>query len=219
MAFCPCLILDHDDTTVDSTRTVNYPQFQEALAYFRPGLEMSLDEYINHCFHTGFYVMCDTVLHYTPQELETHVAMWKEYHKHHHPPFFSGIPEFLQKYRSKGGTVCVVSHSSADVILSAYEAAGIPAPDFILGAEQPDEHMKPNPWPLEEIMRRYHLSPEDCLVVDDASLGGKMARAAGVEFACAGWYGMSEEIETIMRKESDFFFSSVQQFSDFILHT
>lgn len=216
MAFYPCLVLDHDDTTVDSTRTVNYPQFLEALAYFRPGFHMSLEEYIQHCFHTGFYVMCEQVLHYTAAELSTHVAMWKEYHRKHHPPFFPGMPEFLQEYRSRGGIVCVVSHSSADVILSAYEAAGVVSPDFILGAEQPPERMKPEPWPLQEIMRRYCLKPRDCLVVDDALLGGKMARAAGVDFACAGWYGMLPEIEACMKQESDFFFSSVAQFSDFI---
>ena len=217
MGFFPCLVLDHDDTTVDSTKTVNYPQFVEALNHFRPGYTMSLDEYINHCFHTGFYVMCDTVLHYSPEELQEHITMWKAYHQIHHPPFFEGMPQFLQEYRKRGGIVCVVSHSSADVILAAYEAANVPAPDFILGAEQPADQMKPNPWPLQEIMRRYDLSPSDCLVVDDAMLGGQMARNAGVSFACAGWYGMSEEIEACMRTNSDHFFPTVQSFSEFIL--
>ena len=217
MPFYPCLILDHDDTTVDSTRTVNYPQFLQALDYFRPGIHMTIDEYMHHCFHTGFYVMCDQILKYTPQELETHVSMWKEYHKKHHPPFFQGIPEFLSAYRQRDGIICVVSHSSADVILSAYEAAGIQPPDLILGAEQPTEHMKPEPWPLFEIMHRYDLSPCDCLVIDDALLGGKMARSAGVDFACAGWYGPLPEIEAIMRQECDYYFSSVSAFSDFIL--
>lgn len=217
MGFFPCLILDHDDTTVDSTRTVNYPQFTESLKVFRPGFEMTLEEYIHHCFHTGFYVMCEQVLHYTPAELEAHVNMWKAYHEKHHPPFFAGMPEFLQEYRDRGGIVCVVSHSSADVILSAYEAADVPPPDLILGAEQPPEHMKPNPWPLQEIMDRYHLQPQDCLVVDDAMLGSQMARAADVSFACAGWYGMSQEIENTMRACSDYFFSSVVEFSRFIL--
>ena len=42
----PCLILDHDDTSVNSTRAVNYPQFREALAHFRPGMEITEEEYI-----------------------------------------------------------------------------------------------------------------------------------------------------------------------------
>ena len=40
-----CLVLDHDDTTVDSTRSVNYPQFREALAHFRPDMSMTEEEY------------------------------------------------------------------------------------------------------------------------------------------------------------------------------
>ena len=36
-----CLVLDHDDTTVDSTRSVTYPQFREAMAHFRPEITMS----------------------------------------------------------------------------------------------------------------------------------------------------------------------------------
>ena len=211
-----CLVLDHDDTTVNSTRTVNYPQFQLALKHFRPGFTMSEDEYILNCFHMGFYEMCDQVLHYTAEEIAEHLVMWKDYHKSHHPPFFDGMPQLLQQYRADGGLVCVVSHSSSDVILSAYEKAGVPAPDLIFGAELPTEQMKPNPWPLEQIMTKFSLQPQECLVVDDAPLGGKMARALGVPFACAGWYGMLPEIECKMKEESDFFFSSVSEFSDFL---
>lgn len=211
-----CLILDHDDTTVDSTRTVNYPQFCQALAHFRPGLQMSQEEYILHCFHMGFYVMCDKVLHYTSEEMNIHIDMWKTYHKTHHPPFFEGIPELLKEHRERGGLVCVVSHSSADVILSAYEEAGVPAPDLIFGAEQPSERMKPNSWPLIQIMERFSLRPEDCLVVDDAPMGGAMARSVGVAFACAGWYGMLPEIESHMKENCDYFFPTVESFFSFL---
>lgn len=211
-----CLILDHDDTTVDSTRTVNYPQFRQALAHFRPNMAMTQDEYILNCFRMGFYVMCDQILHYTDSEMQQHIRMWKDYHKIHHPPFFDGIPQVLERHRQMGGLICVVSHSSADVILSAYENAGIPAPDLIFGAEQPEEHMKPNVWPLTQIMERFSLRPRECLVVDDAPMGGQMARLAGVDFACAGWYGMLPEIEDHMRRNCDFFFRSVQEFSQFL---
>jgi phosphoglycolate phosphatase/pyrophosphatase PpaX len=216
MAPYRCLILDHDDTTVDSTRTVNYPQFRQALAHFRPDMTMTQEEYILHCFHMGFYVMCDKVLHYTEAEIAEHLQMWKNYHKLHHPPFFPGIPELITRHREQGGLICVVSHSSADVILSAYENAGVTAPDLIFGAEQPTEHMKPNVWPLMQIMERFSLKPEECLVVDDAPMGGEMARQAGVEFACAGWYGMLPEIEDHMRQSSDYFFASVGEFAQFL---
>lgn len=214
-----CIILDHDDTTVDSTRAVNYPQFCEALAHFRPGMTISEDQFFLYCFDPGFYPMCEQILHYTPEEMKAHVAMWKEYHRTHHPRFFPGMPEIIRRQKEAGGSVCVVSHSDADVILRAYEQAGVPCPDLIFGGEQPPERRKPNPWPLEEIMRRLDLRPDQCLMVDDMPHGGVMARAAGVEFACAGWYGMLPSIEAHMRQCSDFFFSTVEEFSAFLWNT
>ena len=49
----PCLILDHDDTVVQSESTVNYPYFCYILDQFRPGEKISLKEYISGCGHIG----------------------------------------------------------------------------------------------------------------------------------------------------------------------
>ena len=38
-----CLILDHDDTIVDSTRTVNFPAFLDSLSKLRPGVTMTCE--------------------------------------------------------------------------------------------------------------------------------------------------------------------------------
>jgi len=212
----PCLILDHDDTTVNSTRAVNYPQFREALAHFRPGMEVTEEEFFLYCFDPGFYTMCDTVLHYTPEEMKEHVAMWKAYHQVHHPQFFPGIPEIIRRQKELGGYVCVVSHSEADVITAAYERAGVPLPDLIFGAEYPPHQRKPNPWPMEEIFRRLQVAPHQCLMVDDMPHGRVMSQAVGVEFACAAWCGMLPQIEATMRNQCDYFFSTVAEFSDFL---
>ena len=211
-----CLVLDHDDTTVDSTRSVNYPQFQEALAYFRPGMTMSEEEYFLNCFDPGFYEMCWQILHYTPQEMKDHLQMWKDYHKEHHPPFFTGMPDIIRRQKAEGGLVCVVSHSTIDVIQRAYEHDNVPLPDLIFGAEQPPERCKPNPWPMEQILSHFNLKPEEVLMVDDMPQGGMMAHATGVEFACAGWYGMLPEIEARIKPQSDYFFHSVAAFADFL---
>lgn len=212
----PCLVLDHDDTTVDSTRSINYPQFCQALAHFRPGMTMTEAEYFLYNFDPGFYEMCEHILHYTPQEMEEHLQMWKDYHKKHHADFFPGMKELICRQKFEGGLVCVVSHSSDDVILDAYKHAGVPLPDLVLGAEQPPEHRKPSPWPLQEIMRCFNLQPHDLLMVDDMPHGGVMSRAVGVEFAGAGWYGMLPEIEVRMRPQCDYFFPTVREFHHFL---
>ena len=38
----PCLVLDHDDTVVQSEMTVNFPYFLQVLADFRPGETSSI---------------------------------------------------------------------------------------------------------------------------------------------------------------------------------
>lgn len=212
----PCLVLDHDDTTVDSTRTVNYPQFLEAIARFRPGFSMTLEEYMLYCFEPGFYEMCDRVLHYTPQEMADHMQMWRDYHKTHHPSFFPGMAELIKRQKAEGGYVCVVSHSSDDVIKAAYAHENIPLPDLVFGAELPAECRKPNPWPLLQIMETLHLSPSQLLMVDDMPHGRAMAHAVGVQFAGAGWYEMLPQIEEHMRTHSDFFFRHVADLTSFL---
>lgn len=211
-----CLVLDHDDTTVDSTRSVNYPQFCQALAYFRPGMSMSEEEYFLHCFNPGFYGMCREVLHYTPEEMAQHLQMWKDYHKDHHPRFFPGMPEIIRRQKESGGLVCVVSHSTKDVIEEAYAQEGVPLPDLIFGADEPEEHCKPSPWPMEQILSRFSLEPQEVLMVDDMPQGGQMAHAVGVKFACAGWYGMLPQIQSQMQTQCDYFFSTVDAFSHFL---
>lgn len=211
-----CLVLDHDDTTVDSTRSVNYPQFCQALAHFRPGMRMSEEEYFLHCFNPGFYGMCREVLHYTPEEMAQHLQMWKDYHKDHHPRFFPGMPGIIRRQKESGGLVCVVSHSTKDVIEEAYAQEGVPLPDLIFGADEPEEHCKPSPWPMEQILNRFSLAPQEVLMVDDMPQGGQMAHAVGVSFACAGWYGMLPQIQSQMQTQCDYFFSTVDAFSHFL---
>ena len=41
----PCLVLDHDDTVVQSETTINYPYFCYILDQFRPGQTITLEEY------------------------------------------------------------------------------------------------------------------------------------------------------------------------------
>lgn len=52
-----CLILDHDDTIVDSTRTVNFPAFLDSLSKLRPGVTMTCEDYLS-------IIISQDLLHY-----------------------------------------------------------------------------------------------------------------------------------------------------------
>lgn len=208
-----CLVLDHDDTCVDSTRKVNYPQFCDSLARLRPEMHVTEDEFIAWCCDPGFYGMCREILHYSDEELEQHIGAWKEYLRTHRAPFFDGIPEIIRRQKAEGGLVCVISHSYESTIRPLFEHFGVTQPDLIFGAEYPDAQRKPNPFPLEELMRRYALDAREILVVDDMPLGLTMANACGVDFAAAAWYGMPDFIREKLHGRCRFFLDTVEALS------
>jgi HAD superfamily hydrolase (TIGR01509 family) len=56
----------------------------------------------------------------------------------------------------------------------------LPYFDFVLARED-YKHSKPHPEPYLTALRRYHLRPEQCIVVEDSERGLAAANAAGLE--------------------------------------
>ena len=195
----PCLVLDHDDTLVNSTAVIHYPAFRQALDVLRPGLELTLEDYLRYNFTPGFTALCRDILHFTPEEEAYQTQNWLRRVDAHIPRVYPGFPELLKRFRAEGGRVCVVSHSMRANILRDWRENGLDAPELVFGWDVPPECRKPSPWPLEEIMRRLSLPPEALLMVDDLKPGLDMARACGVDFAAAGWSHSIPEIRAFFR--------------------
>jgi len=198
-----CLVLDHDDTVTDSTAKVHYPAFLVALDELRPGVTMSLREYFMFNFDPGFLEYCTDVLHMTDEEMEREYVIWDTYVQSHIPEVFPGMKHLIARFVNGGGHVCVISHSLAKNIRRDYRAAGLPEPEIVFGWEQSAEHRKPNPWPLEEIMRRLGLDSSEVLMVDDLKPGYDMAKKCGVDFAAALWAYDVDEIHDFMKSSCE----------------
>ena len=183
----PCLVLDHDDTVVQSEATVNYPFFAYILDKFRPGTTVTLEEYVHGCCNVGFADMCRQKYGFTEQELVDEYAGWQEYIKDHIPAPFPGIGQIIRRQKEEGGLVCVVSHSSVTNITRDYQTHFGMLPDDIFGWDYPEHQRKPNPWPLEQIMAKYQLRPDQLLVVDDLKPAWEMANKVNVPIAFAAW--------------------------------
>lgn len=183
----PCLVLDHDDTVVQSETTINYPFFCYILDQFRPGATITLEEYTNGCFSPGFADMCRQRYQFTEQELVDEYSGWMEYVKTHIPDPFPGIKELIYRYKKAGGIICVVSHSSTVNITRDYEEHFGILPDDIFGWDLPEHQRKPSTYPLEQIMKKYNLQPHQLLVVDDLKPAWVMCKNAGVPIAFAAW--------------------------------
>ena len=193
-----CLVLDHDDTVVDSTAHVHHPAFLVALAELRPGVTISLEDYFRVNFHPGFVEYLRRDLGFSPAEMEREVEIWKDYVRSHVPAVYPGMARIIRRQKQAGGLVCVVSHSFDYNIRRDYAANGLPLPDAVYGWELPPERRKPDPWALEQIMERFGLRPEELLVVDDLKPGYDMARAVGVPFAAACWANEIPEIRDFL---------------------
>ncbi|MBR3978030.1 MAG: HAD family hydrolase [Oscillospiraceae bacterium] len=183
----PCLVLDHDDTVVQTEATINYPYFCYILDVFRPGATITLEEYIDGCFHFGFADMCRQKYHFTEQELKDEYAGWKAYIREHIPATYSGIGRIIRRQKAAGGLVCVVSHSSEEIIRRDYQSHFGLQPDEIFGWDYPEHQRKPSSYPLQQIMAKYHLAPEQLLVVDDLKPAVEMAGKVGVSVGFAQW--------------------------------
>ena len=211
-----CLVMDHDDTTVNSTATIHFPSFLAYLAQVRPGLSYTLDDYFRKNFDPGVMALFTGELGFSEEELEGEFRFWQDWVRTRVPKAYPGIREILQRHRDAGGKIAVVSHSMRENIERDYRENGLPVPDLIFGWEQPPEQRKPAPWALEQIMAQFSLPASELLMVDDLKPGYDMARAAGVDFAAAGWAYDVPEIEAFMRKNCDFYFKTVQEFRTFL---
>lgn len=211
-----CLVLDHDDTVVNSTATVHYPCFVEYMQKYQPQVHLTLEEYFRYNFDPGVIPLFTDICGLSMEEMYHEEAYWKEYVRHHIPEAYPGIREILREQRSRGGLITVVSHSFSENILRDYRANGLPEPDQIYGWEYPPAQRKPSPWPLYQIMESFSLRPEDLLVVDDLKPGFDMAQAAGVPFAGAGWANDIPEIEHFMRENCHPYFKTVRALQSYL---
>jgi len=184
-----CIILDHDDTTVDSSASIHFPAHLEVMKKLRPGYPViNLDTWFEMNFHPGIMVYLTEKIGLNEKEMEEEFLIWQEFNADRNPPFYPGLPELLKEFKDKGGIIAVASHSTEEHIRRHYEigAAEI-MPEFIFGWDHNPEKRKPSPWPVLQILEQTHLEPEKILVVDDLKPGVQMARAAGVSVFAAGW--------------------------------
>lgn len=212
-----CLIIDHDDTAVNSTPTVNYPAFVSALKKLRPQESYTLEEFMDEVIKHGFYPFMTDVLKFNEEEIEYQENVWREYADNIMPQFFPGLCDVLRSFKAQGGIICVLSQSSKEYILQDYIANMGIRPDEIFGCELKKELQKPSPYAVTEIQKIYGLKKEDILLVDDLPTGLKTARAAGTDFAYAGWGMYNSELIDYMAKNADYVFTEVYELADVIL--
>ncbi len=215
-----CLIIDHDDTAVDSTSSIHHPAHLEAMKILRPGLvPVDLEGWFLKNFDPGIMPYLTEELNLNSNELEEEFNIWRSYTSIRIPHFYPGFLEVLHHYREEGGLIAVVSHSQEDLIRRDYKhnsALSPFMPDIIYGWVDDHSKRKPSPWPAQQILAKFQLRPEEVLIIDDLKPGVQMSRAAGVAAAAAGWGHDITEIRDYMTENCLAYFKTVKHFAAFI---
>ena len=218
-----CLVLDHDDTAVDSTATIHYPAHLRAMSVLRPELEpIGLEGWFLKNFEPGLIAYLRDELGMSDEELAAEYRIWRGFNLETRAPFFPGFLDLLRRFQAEGGRIAVVSHSEADLILEDYrrrDSGAAVVPELVFGWDETEERRKPSPWPVQEVLRAFALSPEEVLVVDDLKPGLAMARAAGVHIAGAGWAHSIAAIRAYMEARCEVYLESVAALADFLFGT
>lgn len=182
-----CLVLDHDDTIVQTEKEIGYPYFRNYIEKIRPGQTLSFSEYVRDCNNMVFADMCRKKWEFTEDELQEEYLGWKAYSRLHIPPVCPGIERVILRQKEAGGLICVASLSTREIIERDFMHHFGFLPDMVYDYDLSPELRKPNSYALTDIMARFQLSPKDLLMVDDMKLGWQMAASVGVPTAYAGW--------------------------------
>ena len=206
-----CLILDHDDTIVNSSATIHYPSFVEYLRDYRPELagNYTFESFLNKNFDPGIVSLLRDEVGLNEEEMKHEEEYWARFVETKTPKAYEGMREIIERFRAEGGVVVIDSHSLLRYIERDIRANDLPTPDHIYSWDIPKEHRKPSPYTVLDAIKRFNVDPSEVLVVDDLKPGYDMARGAGVDFAAAGWAYNVPEIEDFMRENCDYLLNSV----------
>ena len=213
-----CLVLDHDDTVVNSTATIHYPCFIKFLEDFYPHLvkNYTLESFFAKNFHPGVLSLFKDEVGMTEEQMAEEEKYWADFVETITPTAYDGMREIIADFKARGGIVAVVSHSLTRYIERDYKANNLPFPDVIYGWDIPKERRKPSPFCVLDLCERYNLNPEEILVVDDSKPGFDMAHSAGARFAAVGWANEVEVIEKFMRENCDFYLKTPKELKNLL---
>ena len=213
----PCLVLDHDDTVVQTERSIGYPYFREYLKRIRPGVDLTYAEYVHLCNNMVFADMCKAQWQFTDQELQEEYTLWKQYSRQNIPPLCPGIDRIITRHKALGGILCVSSLSTREIIDRDYSHHFGFLPDRVYDYDLMSHQRKPNPYALTDIMAHYGFKPEQILMIDDMKLGQQMANSVGVKTAFAGWSKAEfPELTGHMRSVCEYSFDSTEELEKFL---
>lgn len=183
-----CLILDHDDTIINSQESIHYPLFVDVLKILRPNIiPIDFEKFIELSNELGFVKMCRMLYHYNEKEIQFEYEHWKIHSSLIEAPAFEGIKEFLTAFIEIGGVIIVYTMNSKQNVIKDYERLFNFVPNRIISHDQYYILRKPYRLSILKELHNLNLTVEDCIFIDDTPMLLELKHRLNMDFIAANW--------------------------------
>lgn len=183
-----CLILDHDDTIINSQESIHYPLFVNVLKILRPNITpIDFERFIELSNELGFVKMCRMLYHYSAEEIQFEYEHWKKQSSLIEAPTFDGIKDFLSAFNDAGGVIIVYTMNSKQNVIQDYERLFNFTPISIISHDQYYILRKPYRLSILKELHNLNLTVEDCIFIDDTPMLLDLKQRLNMDFIAANW--------------------------------
>lgn len=127
---------------------------------------------------------------------------------------YDGIVDLLKEIKINNKLLSIYTGKGRDSSLITLEKVNaIKYFDMIVSGDDVEKH-KPSPEGILVFLERFNLDKEKVLMIGDAPADIKAARDAGVKVASVLWDSYAKD--EVLKMESDFYFETVDELSEFV---
>ena len=143
-----------------------------------------------------------------PANLAKKIAVAKDeyYQVHHSFAFYPDAIPTVELIRTGGAKTALVTGAKRERIMSTVDKATLKLFDTVVTGDDVT-HGKPSPEPYLLAAKKLGKSPNQCLVVENAPLGVKSAKAAGMKCLAIGSTLPKDELPGL-----DYYLNSIREF-------
>lgn len=185
------LIFDLDGTLIDSVGDLTTAINRLRADFHLTPLPVST---VRRHIGDGVRKLVERCLQGHPTDLDAALATYRRYYAHHMhdtTALFPGVADGLRQLHTAGCRLAVISNKQGDFCRALLDKLSVAELFCCVLGDGDTAHLKPDPEPLLEVMRRAGATPSETWMVGDHHTDLEAARRAGVRSLFVT-YGLGE---------------------------
>jgi HAD superfamily hydrolase (TIGR01509 family) len=128
---------------------------------------------------------------------------------------FDGITELIDELKKRDVLLSIYTGKGKGSTEITLEELGIRDKfDMVVTGDDIEDH-KPSPEGVDIFVNKYNLNRERVLMIGDAPPDVKAAKSTGIKIASVLWDSYAKE--EVLKMESDYYFNTVEELTNFLL--